>query len=332
MSENDSSSRPPAAYATADPAPLQQPYDPDEINLLEYVYALLRHKWLIVGVAFCGLVAGYIAAKVKGPSYKASVLISPKESESKKAPSISGLGGFGGMVASQLDMGGNASLEKVETIVETRKFNAQLLEKAGLVPMLYKEVNPEYYKEYYDTTRKAWIADSLEPQPRKIAGAITGELLNKKINDNNTMTMEIESSDSAFSDTLLSSMVSYLNVYLKNMIESEANENIAYLEDKLRGIADPLLREKIQGMIASEYEKAMVVSKEAFTVLDPVFVSTSFREKKLYPLVFGFGFFFMAVLVVVFVHAFGSSDKTPEDQKLIQGIRKELFRLPFRKV
>ncbi len=318
------------SHDTAAVAPTTR-HDPDEINLLEYIYALLRNKWLLVGCAFLGLLTGYIAAKVKGPAHVSSVLISPKESESKKAPSFSGLGGLGGMVASQLNMGGNASLEKIEMVLETRKFNAHLLEETGMIPILYNVMKPEYYKEHWDSTRAGWRVDSVAPVPKKVAGIINGELLEKKINDNNTMTLKIESPDSVLSDTLLTTMVSYLNTYLKQMIEREANENIAYLEEKLHGIADPLLREKIQGMIANEYEKAMVVSKEAFTVMDPVFVSKSFREKKLYPLVFAFGFFFVGVLLVVFAHAFGSSEKSEEDQKLIQGIRQELLRLPFRR-
>ena len=69
----------------------------------------------------------------------------------------------------------------------------------------------------------------------------------------------------------------------------------------------------------------MVVSKEAFKIADPVYLSKTFKEKKLYPLVFGFGLFFMACLVLVFLQAFSSAEKTEEDKKLLEKIKSEMF-------
>ena len=107
-------------------APLQQPqaqpmHDPDEINLLEYLYVLVHRKRLIIGVSFAGLVIGLAAAYIKGPSWVSSAIIAPKESDSKQVPSLSGFGAFGGLVASQLNIGGNASLDKIDMIL--RKFS-----------------------------------------------------------------------------------------------------------------------------------------------------------------------------------------------------------------
>jgi hypothetical protein len=68
----------------------------------------------------------------------------------------------------------------------------------------------------------------------------------------------------------------------------------------------------------------MVVSKEAFKTVDPLFESKGFREKKLFPLVFGFGLFFVVAILVIFGHAFGSGQKTEEDQMVIEKIKQEL--------
>jgi hypothetical protein len=100
--------------------------NPDEINLLEYIYALVKHKWLIIGLTFLGLVAGYTAALIKGPTWVAEAVIAPREAESQKMPSFSGLGALGGIVASQLNLGGNASLEKIDLILDSREFGAEL--------------------------------------------------------------------------------------------------------------------------------------------------------------------------------------------------------------
>jgi len=53
-------------------------HDPDEINLLEYLYALVKHKWWIIGATVLGLAIGHIAAVIKGPVYKAEVTVAPK--------------------------------------------------------------------------------------------------------------------------------------------------------------------------------------------------------------------------------------------------------------
>ena len=119
-----------------------------------------------------------------------------------------------------------------------------------------------------------------------------------------------------------------LNDYIKTNVQNEAKGNVGYLDSQLVSIVDPLLREKIQGLIADEIEKEMVVSKEAFKIVDPVYLSKTFKEKKLFPLVFGFGLFFMGCLFVVFLQAIASSDKTEEDKDLIEKIRKELTLLP----
>ena len=71
----------------------------------------------------------------------------------------------------------------------------------------------------------------------------------------------------------------------------------------------------------------MVVSKEAFQVIDDVFVYKSFKEKKLFPLVFAFGLFFLSVLFVVFRYALFSAEKNEEDKNLIEKIKKEFFRI-----
>ena len=69
--------------------------DPDEINILEYIYVLVKNKWWIIGFALLGLVSGYLLALIKGPTFKAEAIIAAKENENKSAPNLSGLGAFG---------------------------------------------------------------------------------------------------------------------------------------------------------------------------------------------------------------------------------------------
>jgi LPS O-antigen subunit length determinant protein (WzzB/FepE family) len=298
--------------------------DPDEINLLEYFYALVHQKKWIIGLTIAGLILGYVAAIVKGPKWVAEVTIAPKESDSQKAPSFAGLGALGGIVASQLNIGGNASLDKIDIILDSREFNASFVDQDTLFPVIIKYQSPKAYKNLWDTVRQKWIPEYNPPAFLDMGGMVK-VYIKKVTNKNNTMTIKIQSKDSTFTINLANKYVSFLNDYIKLNVQRDAKENVEYLEKQLNGIADPLLREKLQTLIANEIEKEMVVSKEAFKIVDPVYMSKTFKKKKMFPLVFGVGLFFLSCLFVVFFHAFSSADKTEEDKKLLEKIKKELF-------
>lgn len=299
--------------------------DPDEINLLDYFYALVHRKMLIVGVTVAGMILGYFAAIIKGPTWLAEAVIAPKDVASQKAPSFAGLGALGGLVASQMNLGGNASLDKIDIILDSREFNARLVEKYNLLPVIYKYQAKKVYNKMWDTTTHNWRPDFIKPKPLDVGNALRGAFLKKTVNKNNTMSLMIKSKDSSLTINLATNYVSFLDDYIKTDVQNDAKENVSYLEKQLDGIADPLLREKLQNLIADEIEKEMVVSKEAFRVVDPVYLSKAFKEKKLYPLVFGVGLFFLNCLIVVFIHAISSADKTDEDKKILEKIRKELL-------
>lgn len=313
-------------FMQAQPLPNNSPANPDEINLLEYIYALVRHKWLIIGLTFLGLVLGYIAALIKGPTWVAEAMIAPKERESQKSTSLADLGALGGIVASQLNLDqGSASLNTMDMILDSRDFGAKLIEKYSLLPVIYKYQWPKVYKKYWDPSEKRWRPGFVQPKPLAMGGLIQMKYL-KKTKDvkKNLIMLSIQSKDSTFTYTLATGYLDYLNEYIKTKVQTEAKENEAYLDTQLVSIADPLLRGKIQGLIAAEIEKKMVVSREAFKVMDPVYLKKTFKEKKLFPAVFGFGLFFLVSLIVVIIHAFASSNKTEEDRQLIEKIKHEL--------
>lgn len=307
-------------YPTTPP----RPSDPDEINLLEYAYALIHRKWWIVGFTFLGLVIGLIAAIAKGPTFVSEAVIGPQESDNQKTPSLAGFGALGGLVASQLSLGGNASLDKIDLILDSRSFSTKLIEKYDLIPSIYKYQYPKVYAKVRDTSSHSWKSSFVSPKPADFAG-LAKSYLKKKTNKNNTMTISIALKDSAMSFTLASMYLDYLDEFIRSDVQTNAKENVTYLEKQLETIPDPLLREKVQALMANEIEKEMIVSKKAFKIIDPVYESKTFKEKKLYPLVFAFGLFFLTSLCVIFMHAFSSAPKTDEDRSLIQKIKRELF-------
>lgn len=315
------------------PSPQQQTtHDPDEINLLEYAYAILRGKWFIIGATLLGLMAGIGAAIHKGPSYVCEAAIAPKETETPKTPNLSSFGAFGGIMASQLNMGGNASLDKISLLLSTRQFNADLVADNNLAPFIYEKTNPDYFKKWWDPAGQKWKDGFPAPNFIGLGGSVAGHIKKdtKSPDKPNTMVLRFESKDSAFSARMLGVYISYLNEYIKKSVGSEARENVDYLNSKMVEVSDPLIREKIINMIASEMEKSMMVSKEAFKIIDPPYSYVTFKQKKLYPMVFAAGLFFLSMMLVVFRHAFVSAPKSAEDQALIHKIQRELIRIPFR--
>ena len=151
------------------PGPLR---DPDEINLLEYLYVLLKHKRIIMGLTLAGLMLGFVAALIKGPTWTAEALIAPKELESQKSPSLSGFGALGGLVASQLNLGGNASLDKLDLTLDSRDFSAKLIEHYSLLPAIFKYKWPKQYRKYWDREGKNWKPEFKKPQLLGMGGFI----------------------------------------------------------------------------------------------------------------------------------------------------------------
>lgn len=299
--------------------------DPDEINLLEYLYVLVKNKWLIIGMVILGFSIGYIAAKLKGPVFIADAVIAPKESESVNVPNLSGLGMFGGMMANQLSVGGNASLEKIELLLDGRTFNEKFVVEKNIDSILA----PTLYPTIWDTIENNWLHDTLVPRAVSVGGFVKSELLEKEISKTGTMSIKITHEDSLVAYTILTNYLDFLDSYIRETTQKDAKENRDYLEEQLINVSDPLLRASLLELIAKEVEKEMVVSKEAFRVVDDALVGKSFKEKKLYPIIFCFLFGFIAVFLVIIVHALGSGDKTEEDKGLLIGIKKEFLKLPF---
>ncbi len=298
--------------------------NPDEINLLEYIYVLVKNKWLIIGLTLLGFIGGHLLARLKGPTWVAEAVIAPKEREAQKSPNLSSFGAIGGLVASQLNIGGDVSLDKIEQLLDSRDFNTKIIRKYDLLPSLYRNQWPKKYRSIWDSSANTWKRSFTRHDSLGFGGLLRDRFL-KQTTGANAMTIQISSRDSALSLDLANYYIAFLDEDIKTAVRTDAKENVLFLEKQLVTIADPLLREKIQTLIADEIEKTMLVSKEAFRIVDPVFLSRTFREKKLYPIVFGGGMFFFGIVIVIFFHVLSTAEKTEEDRRLIERIKKELL-------
>jgi hypothetical protein len=305
----------------------------DEINLLELLYVLVRYKTVIIVFSVLGLAGGYFAAKQKGPTYTANALLVAKEAEGTRSSNLSSaLGALGGF-AGGLNIMGNPGLGKLELYLGSREFNAELIEKYDLLPDMFKfapkRKTSKVYEQYYDTINGKWRDNFKSPTPVQMAGFLTGAYVNNEVDvKKSTLSVSVKSRDSTFSYTVLSYCIEHLDYYIKRDVQNDAKSNVDYLESQLFTIADPLLREKIQGMIASEIEKAMIVSREAFKVVDKPFCQVGFKEKKIYPLIGALGMFLLVSALVIFLHQiFGAGNTNPESKRWVDMIKSQLLKI-----
>jgi hypothetical protein len=319
----------PDAAQTQTPAPPSAPPE-DEINLLEIAYIFVKYKLVIVLCAIAGLTAGYIAARALGPSYHADATIMAKEAD-KQTPNLGALGAFGGFAAAQLSLAGNPGLEKIEVHLDSRRFKAELIERYGLLDDIYKFGAPRFYKKHYDTLNGAWAESETfrKPEPIKTAEFFSQKFFKREIDaKRGVLTVSVKSRDSLFTSKTLEGCLEHLNKYIQTSVQKDAKDNVDFLEKQLITIADPLLREKLQGMIAAEIEKAMIISKEAFKVIDRPLCVKRHKERLLYPIAAAAGMFMASCAAVMFLYyVFGLGNATGESKKWADLIRREIFRI-----
>lgn len=293
--------------------------DENEINLLEYFYVLVKYKWLLLFVMICGGVGGHFIALEVGPTYVADTVIAPKPNKEKSMPSsLSGLGLLSGVV-SGLNFGGGTSLDQIYKTLESRSFKGKLVNDRKLTPLILHK--------HIDSTG-GWKDGVKIPDSRIVGAIFSNENLEYEI-AKNMMTLTVSHPDSLASIKLLNETVSFLDIYIRNKIQHEANKNRVYLEKQLIAISDPLLQTKIQELIAQEVEQMMMVSNEAFDIVDSVFVVKTFREKRVYPFVGAVGLLFLFVVIILLTYIVKKYSKNETDQYYMTKIKQEILRFPF---
>ena len=310
----------------------EPPRNPDEINLLEYLFVLVKHKKLIIGVTLAGLVLGFIAALIMGPTWVAEAVIAPKETESPNALSLTELGALGGLVASQLNLGGNASLDKINLILESRDFGAKLIDKYSFLPVIYRYQWPRLFRKYWAPSHNNWKPTFDQPKPLDMGRYIKTKYLKKEKDAKmNTLVVKVQSKDSAFTINLATMYVDYLNDYIKSDIQNDARENVAYLDTQLVKVMGPAPARENPRAYCQRNRKRNGGQQRGVQGGGPVYLYKQFKEKKLFPLVFGLGMFLITSFITVFIYLFGSVGDARETASLIERIKQYLFPAHVRK-
>jgi uncharacterized protein involved in exopolysaccharide biosynthesis len=233
----------------------------DMVHALQVLWE--SRKWIAAFTA-AFVVGGAIFAILATPVYYSQAIIALKDSGKGGAGAglFSQLGGMGSVVAAQLGMG-NTSLEKLEIILKGHELAEAVIVKNDLLPALYPK--------QWDAIKEAWKSDvpAKIPTVRKGVEKMRREILAVNLEiKKNIITLGVNMPDSISAKRIADCYLIALNERIRSDVMQDAVANREYLEQQIQNSGDPALVEKIQNMIASEIEKYMLVSNNAFEVLE----------------------------------------------------------------
>lgn len=248
--------------------------DEEDIDLMDYFEILLKHKRMILFlVVFSGFMAVVVSLFMDN-IYRSEATISLRETENN-VPSFASLGGLGGMVASQLGIGGGGSLEKLEVVSKSRDLSLRVMEKYKLMPILFADD--------WDAGKNGWKVE--EPPTLQDGLKEIKELLGVTTDvKKSTITVSFENEDPETAKKVVDYYLNELSGSLREEVIRDANENMRFFKEQLERTNDAMLREKIYALLAKEIEKETFAKAQkyyGFLVLDPPIVPD--LDKKVKP-------------------------------------------------
>jgi uncharacterized protein involved in exopolysaccharide biosynthesis len=303
-------------------------YEEDEIDLFELFATVLKYKMMIILLVFLAGVGAVFYSLTLINIYRSEATLALRENDNS-GPSIGALGGLGGMVASQLGIGGGGSLEKIEAVLNSRDLSAKIIEKYDLMPILFEE--------NWNSKKNAWLSEkppTMQDGLNKIKGLLSVKTDTKK----SLITVGIEHKKPEIAKEIVDYYLTELSTNLREEILRDASENMRFFEEQIDRTTDPLLKEKIYALLAKEIEKETFAKAQkyyGFLVLDPPIVPD--KDKKVKPkrslicILSVFAAFFIAIFLA-FVIEFVRKIKINDPERFAQITNElRLFRLGSKK-
>ncbi|MFA6014756.1 MAG: Wzz/FepE/Etk N-terminal domain-containing protein [Gallionellaceae bacterium] len=328
MSEHPLSKPEPLLASPQQPVNYHPEIEEDEINLLDLLITLLKHKVMIIVVPLlvAVLAAGY-SLTLKN-IYRAEVLLAPVGDE-KGGGASSMLGGLGGLASlAGVSLGGGGSTEQNIAILKSREFLVKFVEDTNLMPILFEEA--------WDAEKKAWKEPDPKKQPRLRDGAAAFLSLIIIENDKKTslITLAIEWTDKKQAAEWANELVLRLNKYLGEQAIARGDGNLEYLNQELMRTQIEDFRKTLFDLIAQEQKKAMLAKTQkdfAFRVLDhAVEPDKKIKPKRaLIVLLAGLVAFFLTVIWAFVKEAMLRAKQEPEQAQRWAELRQALsFKRP----
>ncbi len=264
----------------------------DEIDLLELARVIWGGRKLIMAIVIGFTLLTAIASLFMTNIYTAQAMIKPVTSD-RGASRVSALAAqFGGLASlAGIAMPGAASSTELVNLLKSNVLKKRVIERYDLLPVLFDKK--------WDSEKKTWkggkkggftlnplaLLTKIRPADPNAAKKTPGvpeiwdgiRALTKitKINYNlkeDVITITVNFRDPDVAASIAGYVIEELNEYLSTEAKRIALINKTYLENQLSETTDPLVQQKIYGLIAEKIEMMMMSEvKEgfAFKVLDP---------------------------------------------------------------
>lgn len=236
----------------------------DVIDLVHVLLLLWRSRYLISALTLAATAVGVVIAMTSPSIYHAQATIALKESKPGGDASrlLSSFGGMGGIFASQLGFG-STNLDKIEILLKGHELAESVIITNNLLPILFHKKWNLSDSSWHtkDTSRIPSVRDGIEHLKKNILEVSVDA---KK----NVLKVGVYFHDPQLAKRLVEYYLNALNEKIRSDVRVDAENNRRYLEQQISHTTDPILREKIQNMIAFEIEKNMLVSLQSFEIVD----------------------------------------------------------------
>lgn len=206
-----------------------------------------RKRWALFASPL--IVLGILIALLQSPSYTVKVNLFPKESGLK-----GGGGGlsFGGLSLSPFQ---NTLIDKMDFMIQTEEIADMVVRRDSLMPDLYPKI--------WDPARRAWTATA--PTGRDGAQRLMKTL--KTAPGKAFLEVVVTTRGPALSLRVMKGYLAVMNEKMRADARLDMERNVAFLQSQLDQTQDPLMRDKLQELIASQIENFMYQGASAFDVI-----------------------------------------------------------------
>jgi len=237
----------------------------DEINLIEYL-RVVRKRWkLIVAIVVATVLTTALLSLFMTNIYRATAVITPVESRdnggSKLALMAQQFGGVPGVASS-----GTTPASEITSLLRSKAVRKAVIERHNLLPALFAD--------QWDEKKQEWKRGEDGDIPTMWDGLrmLDGIISVRHNFKENMITLSADYRNPEMAARLISLLLATLNEHMSSEARRVAETNKSYLEEELKSASDPLIRQKIYGLIALQVESALLAGvKEnfAFKVIDP---------------------------------------------------------------
>jgi len=300
----------------------EHPYaEEDEINLLDLLMVLVKHKLLIIGMVLFSGVAAVVISLLMTNIYRSEATLVARTQEEASFNPLTALGGLGGAMAEGLGLGGGGSLEKLEVVLKSRNLTNRVIKKHKLMPVIFSDDWNEKKKKW-DTDEPPTLQDGWE----EMQDRLTVRVDIKK----NTITAGFDHEDPKTAKKVVDYYLTELSEILREEVLKDAAENMRFFRKQLENTIDSLLEEKIYSMLAKEIEKETFAKAQkyySFLVLDPPIVldpDKQIRPKRALICILSVIVGFFLAVFLAFINEYAHRLKTEDQeryQEMVQGMR-----------